>query len=189
MESIISILVLGIIILILRTIFKKIKFYHSNWNILIDDFKYSTDDFYKLFKEELKATQVRGISYENIGLSQGVELLSQKRKYLRVQWKDYRFDLCAAPFGRGMFFSWWLIYKLPLIAVFIYIIPFIGKRMVRFLFPITYYKIDSASMFMRYTHLVMLKVIDTITTENGVRILTDDERKPILHDPMNIFNR
>lgn len=183
---IITILLIGIPILVFTV---KIKVYHSNWNVLIDDFKYSTVDFYTLFKEELKETKVSSISYREVNLSKGIQLVSQKRKYLRVEWGEYQFDLCAAPFGRGMFFSWWVLYKVPFIAVLISIIPFIGPRMARFLFPVTYYKIDSATMFMKYAHSMVLSAVDQITTENGVRILTQEERKPILHDLTNIFKR
>jgi hypothetical protein len=35
-------------------------------------------------------------------------LLSAKREYLRIIRGKYSFDVCAAPFGTGFFFSWWL---------------------------------------------------------------------------------
>lgn len=161
---------------------RRLKNHHSNWNTLVDDFQYPTVDFYKLLKEELKATQVKGFSYSEANLWEGLNVVSYRRKYLRVTWKEYQFDVCAAPFGRGMFFSWWLVYKHSLAEILIGKIPYIGWWIVRKLFPVTYYKIDTASMFMAYAQTAVLNVIDHISNEKGARILTESERKPILND-------
>ena len=40
-------------------------------------------------------------------------VLSAKREYLRVTRQKLAFDLCAAPFGTGFFFSWWVGEKRP----------------------------------------------------------------------------
>ena len=41
---------------------------------------------------------------------------SGKRTYLRVSREGLNFDICAAPFGTGYFFSWWLA-KIPRILL------------------------------------------------------------------------
>ena len=112
---------LPFVLIIYLVFFKRVKSVHSNWNALIDDFKYSTVDFYKLFKEEMQTTKVTGISYQDVNLSEGVKGITRKRRYLRLEWEKYQFDVCAAPFGRGMFFSWWVIYKQPYLYVLFYI--------------------------------------------------------------------
>lgn len=189
MEIFTLLILLPFVLIIYLIFFKRVKIVHSNWNELIDDFKYSTVDFYKLFKEEMKMTRVNGISYHDVHLSEGVKGVSRKRKYFRLEWEKYQFDVCAAPFGRGMFFSWWVIYKLPFLYVLFYIIPLIGPKLAQFLFPFTYYKYDSATMFMKYVHAVTLSVIDSITTEKGIRILTEEERKPKINDFNDIMKR
>ncbi len=35
-------------------------------------------------------------------------LLSSSRQYFRIKNKDLVFDVCAAPYGKGFFISWWL---------------------------------------------------------------------------------
>jgi hypothetical protein len=40
-------------------------------------------------------------------------LLSAKREYLRATYGRYSFDICAAPFGKDFFFSWWLTRRRP----------------------------------------------------------------------------
>lgn len=174
-----------IFIIIKRLLSSSIKQYHSNWNTLIDDFNFSTNDFYKLLREELNKTKVEGLSIEIVHHKEG-NALSIKRRYLRVSWKDYDYDICGFPFGKGFFISWWLLYKNSLGMLLISKIPFIGDWLTKKLFPITYYKIDTASIFMTYAQSAVLKVIDTITNDKGIRALTENERKPILN---NIFRR
>lgn len=173
-------------IFILRLLFSlNLKNYHSNWNTLVDNFNFSSEEFYHQLREELDSQGIKKVYIHQVAIEEG-NAFSQRRKYLRVEWKDYQFDFCAAPFGRGFFLSWWMLYKNPLGQVIFSKIPFIGKWMVRNFYPITYYKIDTASMFMTYAHQAVLNVIDSITKNNAVRSLSENERKPILND---IFKR
>lgn len=173
-------------IFIVKLIFKTtLKLYHSNWNTLINNFEFSTEAFYKHFKKELLSHGISGITAENISLFEG-SIFSARRRYIRITWKDYQYDICAAPFGDGFFISWWLLYKNSLGQLLISIIPFIGGWLARKIYPITYYKIDTASMFMTFAQTAVLKVIDDITNAKGIRSLSESERKPILND---IFKR
>ena len=113
-------------------------------------------------------------------------IFSSRRWYLRVTWKEYQYDICAAPFGKGFFLSWWLLYKNSLLQILILKIPFIGFWLQKKLFPTTYYKIDTASMFMSYAQQSVLNVLDNIATTKGIRMLNTDERKPILN---SVFKR
>ncbi|MBU1700304.1 MAG: hypothetical protein KJ831_09145 [Candidatus Eisenbacteria bacterium] len=159
-----------------------------------------------------------------------------KRKYLRVTREDMAFDICAAPFGTGFFFSWWLgttgsgfihwvIVILPslaflqfvqsrdaghdllgFLAFFILLSPFlrlvalvsrkygpgvddaVGRIPVigflyRALFTrITYHRIDTMLMFQSVVQSAVCEVIDGLTKAKGLRVLGDDEKKPIMRD-------
>lgn len=169
-------------LIILKNIFSKtLKTYHSRWNTLIDNFNFSTEEFYQKLKKELLSQGVSGIETKDISLSEG-NIFSSKRRYIRVKWKEYQYDICAAPFGNGFFISWWLLYKNSFGKLFISKIPFIGDWLAKKLFPVTYYKVDTASMFMSYAQSSVLKVIEDITNNKGVRALTEDQRKPILNE-------
>jgi hypothetical protein len=172
--------------LILRSIFSaSLKSYHSRWNTLIDNFNFSTKEFYKLLKEELENQGIKRIKMEQVSLKEG-NALSSRRAYLRITWKDYQYDICGAPFGNGFFISWWLLYKNSFGQILISKIPFVGGWLAKKLYPVTYYKIDTASMFMSYAQAAVLKVIDDITKSQGIRLLSEQERKPTLQD---IFKR
>ena len=84
------------------------------------------------------------------------------------------------------FVSSWLFYRNPILKILISKLPFIGGWLARKLFPVTFYKIDTASMFMTYAHQSVLNVVEAITKEKGTRALTEAERKPTLN---NIFKR
>jgi hypothetical protein len=157
-----------------------LKHHHSNWNTLLDGFNFSTNEFYKFLREELKNQGITGLIINDVSLKEG-SFFSNRRRYLRIKWKEYQYDMCAAPFGKGFFISWWLLYKNSMGAIIISKIPFIGKWLVKKWYPITYYKVDTASMFMTYCHNAVLNVIDTITKESGIRI-SEQQRRPVLQD-------
>lgn len=173
-------------ILFIISLFRKTrKDFHSNWNTLIPNFSFSTKEFYELVQKELHAQGIKGVSFMRAHLPEG-GIGSPRRRYLRINWKSYRYDMCGAPFGSGFFVSWWLMEKTPILKILLSKIPFIGMWLVNKLHRTTYYKIDTASMFMTYAHEAVVTVINRITQEKGIKPLSEDERKPVLN---NIFTR
>lgn len=61
-------------------------------------------------------------------------------------------------------------------------IPYLGPIYQHLFRPVTYYKIDTALMFQSAVHTVVLEVVDQITKAQGARVLTADERKPIMRE-------
>jgi len=177
----------GIIVAILLKLIisSSIKEHHSHWNTLIDDFKSSPKEFYDLLKKEIYANGIKNVHMKEVRLKTG-NVFSSSRLYLRIEWKEYQYDICAAPVGKGFFISYWLLYKNSIVKILIGKFPFIGAWLARKLFPVTYYKMDTASMFLSYCHSSVLKVLDAITNEKGLRSLSESERKPVLN---NIFKR
>lgn len=84
------------------------------------------------------------------------------------------------------FISWWLNYRDTQAKKNLSKIPFLGNWLVKKLYPVTYFTIDTASIFMTYIQSSILKVVDDISEKNGLRSLTESERKPLLKD---IFHR
>ncbi|GGG24749.1 hypothetical protein GCM10011344_26790 [Dokdonia pacifica] len=162
------------------------KEYHSHWNTLLDECKLSSRDFYAELKSELARTSISGMNNYNVYLKEG-SIFSGRRLYLRVNWKNYRYDICAAPFGKGFFISSWLLNKTGIIEYFISRFP-LGLKIVKMLNPVTYYKIDTASMFQTYCHQAVLNVIDRMTKDTGVRPLSEDQKKPVFNHN-NLFKR
>ena len=173
-----------LIITIISFFKKKTPTLHAHWNTLLDVFEYSTKDFYKLLKVELESHGIKKIKIEEKYISTGNKL-SVKRLYLRVKWKNYTYDCCLAPFGYGTFVSWWMFTEKSGVELLISKIPFVGNYLVKAFFPVTYYSMDTASMFRTYAQASVLKVIDDITKDTGIRI-SEADKKPILND---VFKR
>jgi len=85
---------------------------HKHWYVPLDNFDYSSNDFYQSIEKELQSRKVPGLELSRVNLSEG-GLLSEKREYLRLKRERLVFDICAAPFGTSYFFSFRLV-ELPL---------------------------------------------------------------------------
>jgi hypothetical protein len=97
----------------------------GHWHSLIEGFATSSLDFYELVKagiakREIPDLKISQVEWKESGVGSG------KRTYLRVSREGLNFDICAAPFGKGYFFSWWLAriprILLDIVFIFLYIL-------------------------------------------------------------------
>ena len=79
----------------------------SHWHLLMENFETSGMEFYAAVEEALKERSIPDIELSRVEWHEG-GLATAGREYLRVQRSRLAFDVCAAPFGKGFFFSWWL---------------------------------------------------------------------------------
>lgn len=80
----------------------------SHWHHLVDDFNTSVLDFYEAVEEAVGRRAIPDAQTSRVDFKEGT-IVSAKREYLRVSRGQVSFDICAAPFGNGFFFSWWLV--------------------------------------------------------------------------------
>jgi hypothetical protein len=79
----------------------------GRWHTNIEGASISALDFFELVKagvarRKIPDLRISEVEWQESGLGSG------KRVYLRVSRENLNFDICAAPFGNGYFFSWWL---------------------------------------------------------------------------------
>jgi len=93
-------------------------------------------------------------------------IFSAKREYLRVVRNEYIFDICAAPFGNGFFFSWWfgtrnrsVLARIPVLNTMLGVNP--RKK--------TLYQLDTEDMFRLSIHSCYADAIVQVTTPKGSR--------------------
>src|ERR1043166_9032803 len=79
----------------------------SHWSQLVEGLKASPLAVYSGIEIGLKARSIPELTIERVDWRES-GVLSAKREYLRVAWGRLAFDVCAAPFGTGFFFSTWL---------------------------------------------------------------------------------
>ena len=94
----------------------------SHWNELIEGFEASPLAFYEQLDAAMTKRQVPDTERIRIEFKEG-GLMSANREYLRITRGRHAFDVCAAPFGTGFFFSWWLT-ELPSAHGLLYLAAF-----------------------------------------------------------------
>lgn len=82
----------------------------SHWSTLFENMSASPKEFYEAFEAALKRRQIPLVGFGRV-LYPEAGALSPRREYFRVKREELLFDVCAAPFGTGFFFSWWLTSK------------------------------------------------------------------------------
>jgi len=149
--------------------------YHSHWTKSIPSFSYASTEFYTQLKDVVTQDNKERIRAKVVTEKQG-NLFSNSRKYLNVQWKEYNYFVCLAPFRNSTLVSSWLFYKQRKREIIVSLIPVIGEWLLSKIFPTTMYRIDTASMFMGYCHDEVMHIIDEITKDTGFR-LSESDRK------------
>lgn len=155
----------------------------SHWYHLLEGVKASPLDFYSAVDKAIAQRVVPDSKSSRIDWKEG-GILSAKREYLRIRRKEYIFDICGAPFGDAFFVSWWLGEVPSGLLALLGSIPVLGAFFRWFIRPMTYYRIDTALMFQEAVHAAVIEVLDQITAGNGLRALSEWERKPILKQMM-----
>lgn len=79
----------------------------SHWHKSYNDFHTSSLDFYTSLDAEVRRRAIPRIATSRIHRKEA-GVFSAKRTYFRVTREELIFDACAAPFGTGFFFSWWV---------------------------------------------------------------------------------
>lgn len=143
----------------------------GHWSILIDGMEQSTKDFYDAVARRVEARELQKVKISEAKYKEG-NLFSAKREYLHIEWQEFKFDICGAPYGKGFFVSWWLTQEKGCLAS----IPYIGP----FFWPDTMYRLDVGQLFRTVVAREVETVLDELTSTQGLRALTADERKPIL---------
>lgn len=152
----------------------------SRWSTLIENFQYSPQTFYQSVAQAVEKRQIPNAAINRIQMKEG-GILSAKREYLGISCKkDFYFAICGTPFGTGFFVSWWLLDPPDGILSSVFsTTAAIAKAFVK---PWTYYRVDAASMFQTAVHSAVMEVIDSITSEQGLKAVPDADRKPIMRD-------
>lgn len=82
----------------------------SHWYSLYESGQFSSSVFYDSVEAELKSRKLPHLKSSRPEFHEG-GFASDKRVYLRLERERYAFDVCAAPFGTGYFFSLRLVEK------------------------------------------------------------------------------
>lgn len=157
----------------------------SHWNTLIEGLTVSPKEFFASVERALETKLIPDLKRSRVDWKEG-GILTAKREYLRVRRKKHAFDICGAPFGNGFFISWWLGEVPSGLWQLLMSIPFVGPLLEKFFRPVTYYNVDTAMMFQSLVHSAVMEVVDGLTKVNGLRVLSELDRKPKMRDFFNL---
>jgi len=174
MQIIQAILVI-VIILVVYTFLKGEKMPEkilSHWHHRFEAIPFSPQEFYQSLRETLATKEIRHVAISGISYTQG-GLLSPRRDYLRIQYKDLIYDVCAAPFGKQYFVSSWLGEATDTTYNFLTSIPWIGKLFTKR--KKTFFELDTEIMFRETVSVCVQETIAQLTQTKGARQLAEAE--------------
>jgi hypothetical protein len=131
----------------------------------------SSDEFYKELENALKEHDMPKVEIARANNKEG-GLFSSSREYLRVKYRDLVFDICAAPFGKDFFVSWWMYETEGVLSQLLKNTKagdYLKQRAARR----TFYQADQEKMFRTCVHNIVLEVLETTTEAKGVRFLPE----------------
>jgi hypothetical protein len=153
----------------------------SHWHHRVENMQESTQGFYVSVEQAINSLNIPETKISRTSFLEG-NFTSARRDYLRVARREHVFDICAAPFANGFFVSWWLGEETSLLVAFVTHMPWIGPWLSRIFRPMTYFRMDTATMFQECVNNAVQQVLDERTKAQGLRSLSDTERKPIMRD-------
>lgn len=77
----------------------------GHWSTLVEGLQASPQECYAAIEEAIQRREIPQVRTSRVTHQEG-GFLSAERIYLRIDRKMLAFDICAAPFGTGFFFSW-----------------------------------------------------------------------------------
>jgi hypothetical protein len=125
-----------------------------------ENFHFSTKEFYEIIEKLIKEKGVPDLKCLRVNHSMR-GLLSAKREYLRVQYQEFFFDICAAPFGKDFFLSW---HQGTLVQVTI------NKRDMQ-----TFYEQDTEAMFNATVKYCLDAAMKQVAESKGLRTTEGQE--------------
>jgi len=146
----------------------------SHWSHFFKTFAMSSDSFYGELEKSLANLEMPNADIGRTTHKEG-GFLSASREYLRIKHGDIVFDVCAAPFGKDFFISWWLYeseggmrawFKNTKVG------DFLKNRAAKR----TFYQIDEEDMFRSCVHECILETLAAMTENKGELQLTDADK-------------
>jgi hypothetical protein len=136
---------------------------HSSWHF--EDLQLSSKEFYQSVEDRITYYEYPQLSISRVNLS--TTGMFSGREYLCIQLKENRFYICAAPFGRSYFISWWLEEQMSTWTAILSTIPFFGERWARNSMKKTLYQQDSEDLFLQSIKKIVEALVDKVKLDKG----------------------
>lgn len=146
----------------------------SHWSHSFRTFSLSSDLFYKELEDALKQYEMPHSVIQRTKHKEG-GMLSAAREYLRIKHGDIVFDVCASPFGKDFFISWWLYETAGTMRTVLKNTK-VGNFLQHRAQNRTFYQIDEEEMFRSCVHECILETISKVSEGKGLMHLSDADK-------------
>lgn len=150
----------------------------SRWQTTFP-FSFSTKEFYDLITQKIKDTEIEHINISTVKYYGHHVLFSPHRVYLLVRRGDHMFLICAAPFGKEFFVSWWMGEPIDFIKDLIPRIPKIGPALAVWMYQKTFYRMDTDSMFINCIKNCVNEAVEQVANDQGIRNIKEYVQPPV----------
>lgn len=146
----------------------------SHWSHFFQSFAMSSSLFYEELEKTLKLHEMPNAVISKTTHKEG-GIISAAREYLRIKHGDIVFDVCASPFGKDFFISWWLYETAGPMRTMLKNTK-VGDFMNERASKRTFYQFDEEDMFRSCVHDCILETIAKVSEGKGITELTDAQK-------------
>jgi len=141
---------------------------HVHQSQHFEDLQMSAREFYALLKRIIEDYQYPDVKCEPVTLSEG-GFFSSKREYLRISKQRYHYYVCASPFGKSFFISWWLQEDANTAANVASRFGWLGRTVATRMESKTYFEKDTELMFTSSINSIIKVAIEKVKADKGYR--------------------
>lgn len=137
-------------------------------------------ELYSVIEETFARRQIIGLDVRRVTRLEW-HLLSARRTYILIRFRDAVCFISAVPVGTGLLVSWRYAAMPPRTSLVLFEIPFIGVILERLIIPRTFYRTDVYEALEQVIHGCVVEATNMLI-QRGVRPLNDNERRPLLRE-------
>jgi hypothetical protein len=96
-------------------------------------------------------------------------LFSSSREYMLISRKDFNYYVCACPYGKSFFISWWLKEQEDTLNATVAKMGALGRWFSGHDRSKTFYELDSQLMFSNSINTILKRAVDKVLLEKGFK--------------------
>jgi hypothetical protein len=142
---------------------------HTHGYQHFESLQLSAQEFYTTLQNIIKEYQYPDVQYGVEELKEG-GMFSAKRKYFTINWQRHKYLVCASPFGKSFFISWWHQEGANTGANIASKFGALGKAVANNMENKTLFEIDTTLMFVSCMNGIIQAAIDKVKADKGYTV-------------------
>ena len=142
---------------------------HSHDYQHFENLQLSSQEFYATLESLIKDYQYPSVECKIEEMKEG-GLFSAKRKYFTISWERHTYYVCASPFGKSFFISWWHQEGANKGANIAAKFGALGKAVANNMETKTFFEVDNELMFINCITAVIKTAIEKVKIDKGYTV-------------------